>query len=116
MEQKLTSSNITLILVTHDRVFMEAVCTGVLELDLGVMHTHAFGGPGSYDRFCQVCNRRAEACYVVMRMGFGLLHVCGVQLTEGKLRNAIKCTECWWCRLSRLSSIDSYVTKTGIHM
>lgn len=57
MEKKLTSSNITLILVTHDRVFMEAVCTGVLELDQGVVHTHAFGGPGSYERFCQVCNR-----------------------------------------------------------
>ena len=54
MEKKLTSSNVTLILVTHDRVFMEAVCTGVLELDQGLVHAHAFGGPGSYERFCQV--------------------------------------------------------------
>ncbi len=54
MEERLTGSNTTLILVTHDRVFMEAVCTGILELDQGTAHLHAFGGPGSYDKFRQV--------------------------------------------------------------
>lgn len=55
MEARLTSSNTTLILVTHDRAFMESVCTGILELDQGTAHLHAFGGPGSYERFRQVC-------------------------------------------------------------
>ena len=55
MESRMTASNTTLILVTHDRAFMEAVCTGILELDQGTAHLHAFGGPGSYDRFRQVC-------------------------------------------------------------
>ncbi len=55
MEERLTGSNTTLILVTHDRVFMEAVCTGILELDQGTAHLHSFGGPGSYDKFRQVC-------------------------------------------------------------
>ena len=55
MEARLTSSNTTLILVTHDRAFMESVCTGILELDQGTAHLHSFGGPGSYDRFRQVC-------------------------------------------------------------
>ena len=55
MEQRLTASNTTLILVTHDRMFMEAVCTGILELDQGTAHLHSFGGEGSYDRFRQVC-------------------------------------------------------------
>ena len=54
MEQRLTASNTTLILVTHDRMFMEAVCTGILELDQGTAHLHSFGGEGSYDRFRQV--------------------------------------------------------------
>ena len=60
MEERLTGSNTTLILVTHDRVFMEAVCTGILELDQGTAHLHSFGGPGSYDRFRQVCHQFAE--------------------------------------------------------
>ena len=55
MEERLTGSNTTLILVTHDRVFMEAVCTGILELDQGTAHLHSFGGPGSYNKFRQVC-------------------------------------------------------------
>ena len=55
MEARLTGSNTTLILVTHDRAFMESVCTGILELDQGTAHLHSFGGPGSYDRFRQVC-------------------------------------------------------------
>ncbi len=59
MEERLTGSNTTLILVTHDRVFMEAVCTGILELDQGTAHLHSFGGPGSYDRFRQVCLKLA---------------------------------------------------------
>lgn len=60
MEERLTGSNTTLILVTHDRVFMEAVCTGILELDQGTAHLHSFGGPGSYDRFRQVGHQFAE--------------------------------------------------------
>lgn len=59
MEERLTGSNTTLILVTHDRVFMEAVCTGILELDQGMAHLHSFGGPGSYDKFRQVCFQTA---------------------------------------------------------
>lgn len=54
MEKRMTEGETTLILVTHDRVFMEAVCTGILELDQGIIHAHAFGGTGSYDRFRQV--------------------------------------------------------------
>jgi ATPase subunit of ABC transporter with duplicated ATPase domains len=64
MEERLTGSNTTLILVTHDRVFMEAVCTGILELDQGTAHLHSFGGPGSYDKFRQVCFR--PVLYILM--------------------------------------------------
>ena len=72
MEERLTGSNTTLILVTHDRVFMEAVCTGILELDQGTAHLHAFGGPGSYDKFRQVCFQ--PALCVVMYLPGALQH------------------------------------------
>lgn len=61
MEERLTGSNTTLILVTHDRVFMEAVCTGILELDQGTAHLHSFGGPGSYNKFRQAQYERHAA-------------------------------------------------------
>ncbi len=72
MEERLSVSNTTLILVTHDRVFMEAVCTGILELDEGTAHLHAFGGPGSYDKFRQVCFQ--PALYTLMYVLGALQH------------------------------------------
>lgn len=51
--------------VTHDRAFMESVCTSVLELEAGEVTLHNFGGPGSYDRFRQVRTQltlRRECC------------------------------------------------------
>lgn len=56
LERKLTARGTTLAMVTHDRAFMEATCTGVLELDAGGAHLHGFGGPGSYARFRQARN------------------------------------------------------------
>lgn len=47
----------TLLLVTHDRAFMEDCCTSILELDGGKGYVHNVGGPGSYEKFTQ---RRAE--------------------------------------------------------
>jgi len=55
LEQRLTARGSTLAMVTHDRAFMEATCTGILELDSDGAHLHSFGGPGSYARFRQVC-------------------------------------------------------------
>ena len=59
LEQYLTTQDISVVVVTHDRAFMEAVCTSVLELESGEVTLHNFGGPGSYDRFRQVCLPRA---------------------------------------------------------
>ncbi len=41
------------VLVSHDRAFMEAVCSRILELDQGSAYAHALGGPGSYELFRQ---------------------------------------------------------------
>lgn len=54
MEKALSDRNVTLILVTHDRAFLEAIATGLLELDAGKAHMYAFGGNGCYDRYRQV--------------------------------------------------------------
>jgi ATPase subunit of ABC transporter with duplicated ATPase domains len=54
MEEHFSSRDVSLVVVTHDRAFMEAVCTSVLELEDGEAHFHSFGGPGSYARFRQV--------------------------------------------------------------
>ncbi len=54
LEQYLTTQDISVVVVTHDRAFMESVCTSVLELEAGEVTLHNFGGPGSYDRFRQV--------------------------------------------------------------
>lgn len=61
LEQYLTTQDISVVVVTHDRAFMEAVCTSVLELESGEVTLHNFGGPGSYDRFRQVCFTRVPA-------------------------------------------------------
>ena len=55
LEQYLTTQDISVVVVTHDRAFMETVCTSVMELEAGEVTLHNFGGPGSYDRFRQVC-------------------------------------------------------------
>ena len=57
LEEYLTSKDVSAVVVTHDRAFMESVCTSVLELEHGEVHTHNFGGPGSYERFREVCGQ-----------------------------------------------------------
>ncbi len=54
MESALSGRDTTLVLVTHDRAFLEALATGLLELDAGTSHQYAFGGAGCYDRYRQV--------------------------------------------------------------
>ena len=54
LEEYLTSKDVSAVVVTHDRAFMESVCTSVLELEHGEVHIHNFGGPGSYERFREV--------------------------------------------------------------
>jgi len=53
LEKYLKDSNMTMIIVTHDRYFLDAVCSSILELDRGSMYLH----PGSFSAFLE---RRAE--------------------------------------------------------
>ena len=63
LEEYLTSKDVSAVVVTHDRAFMESVCTSVLELEHGEVHIHNFGGPGSYERFREVRCRHPSSFY-----------------------------------------------------
>ncbi|KAL6746405.1 P-loop containing nucleoside triphosphate hydrolase protein [Haematococcus lacustris] len=51
MERELRRDDLAVVLVSHDRFFMEAVCDRMLELDRGRCYMHRFGGPGSFLQF-----------------------------------------------------------------
>eukprot|EP00892_Ulva_mutabilis_P000570 jgi/Ulvmu1/10513/UM064_0051.1 len=57
MVHTIKTSGVTLLLVTHDRAFLEDTCTSILELDEGRGFVHNVGGRGGYERYRQ---RRAE--------------------------------------------------------
>lgn len=40
LEEYLNQQNITLLMITHDRYFLENVCTQILELDKGILYKH----------------------------------------------------------------------------
>ncbi|WP_320127551.1 ABC-F family ATP-binding cassette domain-containing protein [uncultured Sphaerochaeta sp.] len=53
LEKYLSQNSATMIIVTHDRYFLDAVCNSILELDRGSMYFH----PGSFSEYLE---RRAE--------------------------------------------------------
>lgn len=53
LESYLMKTNMTLLMVTHDRYFLDRVCNHILELDEGVLYHHK----GNYEYFLQ---KRAE--------------------------------------------------------
>ncbi|KAG2502161.1 hypothetical protein HYH03_000648 [Edaphochlamys debaryana] len=61
MERELKSEDMAVVLVTHDRYFMEVVCDRLLELDGGKAFVHNFGGEGSYQMFKEAREFRRKA-------------------------------------------------------
>lgn len=61
MTETIIAADMTLLLVTHDRAFMESTCTKILELDNGCGYVHSVGGPGSYERFRKLRDDRRAA-------------------------------------------------------
>ena len=53
LEEYLTKTNMTLLMVTHDRYFLDRICDHILELDGGTLYHHE----GNYEYFLQ---KRAE--------------------------------------------------------
>ncbi|ADY12852.1 ABC-F family ATP-binding cassette domain-containing protein [Sphaerochaeta globosa] len=56
LEQYLKNSNATIILVTHDRYFLDAVCSAILEMDSGSVFLH----PGSFSSYLERREERLE--------------------------------------------------------
>lgn len=57
LERYLTNSQMTIIVVTHDRYFLNHICTSILELDRGRMYLH----PGSFAAYLERKAQRLEA-------------------------------------------------------
>lgn len=87
MEKALSDRKVTLVLVTHDRAFLEALATGLLELDGGKAHFHPFGGNGCYDQFRQVTG----AAELLLRPRECDAHVCCAHL-YARQEMSMKCT------------------------
>lgn len=56
LEDYLTKSNITLLMITHDRYFLENICNEILELDGGVLYKHK----GNYSKYLENKELREE--------------------------------------------------------
>ena len=57
LENHLSGSSITLLMVTHDRYFLDKVCNNVLEMSLGKVHLHK----GNYSYFLEKKAERESA-------------------------------------------------------
>lgn len=62
LENYLSHPQITLLLVTHDRYFLENVCNQILELENGVIYKYS----GNYSEYLEKKNERAENDGVVL--------------------------------------------------
>jgi ABC transport system ATP-binding/permease protein len=57
LEDYLTQSDLTLLLVTHDRYFLDNICTRIFELEGGKMYTYE----GNYEYFLEKKNEREQS-------------------------------------------------------
>jgi len=56
LERYLRDSKLTILMVTHDRYFLDRICTDIFELDRGNLHTYT----GNYETFLTQKTERAE--------------------------------------------------------
>src|SRR5207253_266737 len=56
LEEYLSKQNVTLMMITHDRYFLENICNEILELDNGVLYKHK----GNYSRYLENKELREE--------------------------------------------------------
>ncbi len=69
LENLLTAHQITLLMVTHDRYFLDNVCTKIIELDQGKLHVHE----GNYAYFLEQKSLRMQIEKVVVEKAKNLL-------------------------------------------
>src|SRR5690606_3092285 len=69
LEKLLTTGQKTVLLVSHDRYFMDNICTEIRELDRGRLHTYK----GKYDYFLEKKAEREAADTVIAERARNLL-------------------------------------------
>ncbi|CAM9430508.1 unnamed protein product [Choristocarpus tenellus] len=57
LEQFLINQNLPMVLVSHDREFLDRVCTGIVDTDGGITSTY----PGNYSRFLKLKKLKLES-------------------------------------------------------
>lgn len=78
LEGMLRSARMALVMVTHDRYFLERVCNRIMEID----ERHAYFYEGNYDKFLQKRSERIE----------------NQQATLAKIRNTLRREQDWMSR------------------
>lgn len=56
LEEYLSKNNITLLMITHDRYFLENICNEILEIDNGILYKHK----GNYSKYLENKELREE--------------------------------------------------------
>jgi ATP-binding cassette subfamily F protein uup len=69
LESYLSQSKLTLLMVTHDRYFLENVCNRIVELDDGILYTYS----GNYERYLEKKLSRSQNDAVVAEKNRKLL-------------------------------------------
>ncbi len=63
LEQVLNERDSTMIIISHDRHFLNMVCTHMADLDYGDLRVY----PGNYDEYMTAATQRVNVCWPIMR-------------------------------------------------
>lgn len=61
LEQVLNERDSTMIIISHDRHFLNMVCTHMADLDYGELRVY----PGNYDEYMTAATRRVSVCWLI---------------------------------------------------
>lgn len=61
LEQVLNERDSTMIIISHDRHFLNMVCTHMADLDYGELRVY----PGNYDEYMTAATRRVNVCWPI---------------------------------------------------
>ncbi len=76
LEQVLNERDSTMIIISHDRHFLNMVCTHMADLDYGDLRVY----PGNYDEYMTAATGRVNVCWPIMRRKKRKLPSCNLLL------------------------------------
>lgn len=92
LEQVLNERDSTMIIISHDRHFLNMVCTHMADLDYGELRIY----PGNYDEYMTAATRRVNACWPITPRKRRRLQTCNLSsaalaLTRLSLASNVSC-------------------------